>query len=553
MPALILLILTSLVQAYTPQVMCFSEDEKIESTECFNAICDNSKNDVIPLDPKAFQMELANHQYSFPAEQAGQLNQYLQKYQATKLEMAKFYKTKGPQAIAAEILKNPYKYKDYLEEIVSDDMAIISGNGQTQIIISDFADKNNLAVERMSEFLRMMGEASDGFSQVSLRVKAPGAKEFYLKMAQDMKSYFAATAPTRVSQIDALIAKIESSPSLLDATKDISTYFKSNDLAQMMLKKFPHIKQDVAEYVQKHNANRGLDQTADHKKRIVNGCKMVSFVRSKMKDKDFQKEFNEAVGRGKKGFNEVFLPKLSDHTRKFLSELMTKKDPFEPFEMENSIYPDFKTEQQTLASYRPMDMENFINVSTALKDGLNSAQCSSGTIFPEDYYSDKIFTSYFTLALGYQDVLSHELGHWVSDHMGDDEVSGGSRKTFENLRSCISGFYLNETKDKTATFSVDTIKTEEDFADWFDATINMNYVSRFTCDVTKMTESIVSFLVGSKDVSIEETYLPKADDTHSNDLFRELHLMMIKGISIPVSCQKLMDNHPEAQPKKCDI
>jgi hypothetical protein len=82
--------------------------------------------------------------------------------------------------------------------------------------------------------------------------------------------------------------------------------------------------------------------------------------------------------------------------------------------------------------------------------------------------------------------------------------------------------------------------------------MNSDMKSHFTCDATKMVPMFTHYIAGDKIPPMGQLYTAPPEFTHSNDIFRELHELLVKRRPVPEACTQLMQSQPDS-PKACKL
>ncbi len=235
-------------------------------------------------------------------------------------------------------------------------------------------------------------------------------------------------------------------------------------------------------------------------------------------------------------FNERLLPRFSSHTRAIIAPRLRP-----------SIFSLLKPEYTDKFDSIDVQGEGTIVSNLMILQTNTIKECQLETIFSAQrigsYYdgdNQQIFISPLHLIYGGPGVLYHELGHHVSSLMVTGASPESKRKLLE-LRSCLTSMHGSFTSN-SPKHEGDQNNTEEDFADWV-AAITYQGPRNYGCEMLRINP-------------LEEVrtsaYTSRRNDVHSNTLFRELHMRMIRSEELPGPCRQLIDHSAEA-PKKCEL
>lgn len=138
-------------------------------------------------------------------------------------------------------------------------------------------------------------------------------------------------------------------------------------------------------------------------------------------------------------------------------------------------------------------------------------------------------------------IVAHELGHAMSHIFQDVGMSESSAATYNKIRQCATGNYLENTKKDGS----EGRNTEEDTADLIAYMTYENEKEVFLCALLQPSNDNQSY------VNLE--FLQEnAQDSHSTSLYRAYLEAVNKGLPTPVSCQKSFERHADVLgAKKC--
>lgn len=332
-------------------------------------------------------------------------------------------------------------------------------------------------------------------------------------------------------------------------------------------------KQDLNDLISKLK-KRNQEREKRIKERITY-CKSelaINSLREYKKD-----DFKKLIPEIKKNFlKNVFNSYSSDSTKAFknylendlhLSAGIIKQDVQQYIDNVNDSYKSFKKNSlpENFTSYDNkkfiktlLDYKNYLgeidplNSITICKDSLSfvawdqyfSKNDASYFSDEEDIVTDKdnIMMSAFTCnnhAHG-KGILAHEMGHALSSVFSTNRLSRDSYEKYRELRQCASTLYKYKEEDENQFYIFehegDNFKTEEDTADLISYMANPDKTALYGCSLLEP--------------STEETHYVKLDlsnseimDTHSSPLLRLLQEAIHKRISLPSTCQELINQN----------
>lgn len=216
----------------------------------------------------------------------------------------------------------------------------------------------------------------------------------------------------------------------------------------------------------------------------------------------------------------------------------------------NIVLPHFsKKDQEKLkkefkrckVSYKPFDSiknaqdgglissQDFFKKFGMAGAALTSCEVNSGIFdrFEDTLTEVNILISPTTLAYNAEGVLSHEVGHCLDRMISTIQLEEQSRSKYKKLQECLSS--MHEGKNQYLA---------EDFADWFAASLPNDSLN-VGCHLNS--------LIGGK-----PTFKSDERDSHSSILFRTIHILKVKGKTLPNSCVEMLKDSNE-EIKKCSF
>lgn len=517
---MILLLLLTPLMAFA-QEKC---DPKVAEKDCYNLLCKTSAIKPIPLETSDLAAAFKNHPYEFPEsfakelERLGKLSDDVKSFSKSKLDA-------GISPYVSEILEKPFDLLPHLKAFFGGELKCIQKNLECDLVSNDLS----AYPEGMKSLFKTLYNKSLVFNEGTT-----------LSMDQKKILLLRIVGNNKVEQ-----KKIKK----LKTEADFFTY-------SMSATWIPEYKQKVASELKvfEKDLSDSLKLRAEDFMRIdLKGegriayvkrtCQLGAFIQDTMEANGTVQKFNDVRDRVIDGFKTKFLPQLSVETAKELGNAITP-ETFVLIEAKANIYPATFSTKHDQGYTEPKNAAEFMN-DLMLIDRAENVKCNPGGKLVSDHYQanqNKIYISKYVLTNSFPDILTHEMGHWLSGQLAAGKLSKHSGKKIMKVRKCITKFYDHKREPKYAIkLKGDKFRTEEDFADWFAAKAGLGESGVF-CDLKKMVRS-------------EETdnYLPNENDSHSNYLFRDINIRLNRGETLPQSCKDLVGSYPESKPQKCDL
>lgn len=151
--------------------------------------------------------------------------------------------------------------------------------------------------------------------------------------------------------------------------------------------------------------------------------------------------------------------------------------------------------------------------------------------------NDLMFVSEFTCRneLRGKAIMAHELGHAINNIFLSAALSNESTQRYKLLRKCVTDNYIQIYPSSTKNAHPgDSVYTEEDQADLLSFMIYKDNKDLFSCSFLPPTRDEMQYGKLSLDLSISEV--------HSTNLYRLIMDMINKEMTIPTSCQNIIDS-----------
>ena len=140
---------------------------------------------------------------------------------------------------------------------------------------------------------------------------------------------------------------------------------------------------------------------------------------------------------------------------------------------------------------------------------------------------------------------THEIAHALNYLFATTTLSPESTAFYNNIRSCVVSAYPNAIKSEgIRSHKGDRLYTEEDAADVFAFMANQKEKKIYSCEFLKPS------LVNNSYADL--TFISNTQDNHSTGFSRVLFEAVNKDISLPESCQQLIEEEkPDMRFNKC--
>lgn len=509
-------------------------DPKVAEKECYNLICKATDEKLIPLETSELQKAFKAHPFVMPEDfsaelaKVGVVAENIRTHARARLGKNDL----GP--LASEIVAKPFEHYPVLKAFFGSELKCIERNLQCELISNDLS----AYPEGMKTFYKNFYNKALVFVEgASLTIEAK--KSLLLKAVEEMKNTLSKDAYKKeVKSIKKMKREVDFITYSMDASWIAGYKVKvaseltvnQKDIEEgLRLRTEDFMKYDLVS-----------EKRIDYVKRT---CQLGSYIQDTINANGTVKKFDEYRSRVIHSFRTKFLTTLSEETARELANTLTP-EAFVLLENQSNVFPRKFFSVHDNGYKEPQSASQFMSDLMILQRG-EGVRCNTGGKLVNDHFNpnvNKIFISKYVLANDFPDILTHELGHWLSNQLAKGKLSSHSKKKLIHVRKCISGFYEEKIPPKYGgKVKGDQFRTEEDFADWFVAKAGIGESGEF-CDLKKMVNS-----------NNLDNYLPHKDDTHSNYLFRDLNIRLNKGEVLPQSCTDLMNVYPESQPKKCDL
>ncbi len=527
MQVILLLLLT--LSAFAQKNQC---DPKEAERDCYNLICKTTDEKLIPFETSELAKAFQKHPFTMPEN----FNEELAKVGVIAENIRSFTRGKlndnalGP--LAAEVSSKPFENYNVLKAFFGGELKCVEKNLQCDLISNDLSSYP----QGMKDFFKNFYERALLFVDGS-DLTIDSKKILLQKYLEDMKTSLSKDEFKKQSK---LIKKIKKESDYLAYDAEWITAYKTKVVSDLKVNQ-----KDVEEAIRIRTEDfMKYDLVSEGRLAYVRRtCQLGSFIQDTINANGTVEKFGEYRDRVIQTFRTKFLPTLSPETAKELSTALTP-ETFVLMENQANIFPGKFVSIHDKGYKEPQNAQQFMTDLMILQRG-EGIKCNTGGKLVNDHFNpntNKVYISKYVLANEFPDILTHELGHWLSTMLAKGNLSSHSKKKLLKVRKCISSFYEEKRDPKNgAKIKGDKYRTEEDFADWFVAKSGIQESGVF-CDLKKM--------VNANELN---NYLPGKDDTHSNYLFRDLNIRMNRGETLPKSCTDLMRVYPESQPKQCSL
>lgn len=520
--------------------------------QCYVDACAAQKNNrAFPLDEKEFAKQVTKTKISSSQEELRQFERDVDLVSLAKNQRFEFVQKKGALIIADELMGPSQNVLKNLDPILSRRFTIASTpDGERSIIYSDLEDELEKTISRRvgGAYLEAL-EIKDGYySFISGTLDLEAQNKFLMKVAKDLL-HLEGQETKRGGVLKAFVEELASNPRKKRGPGEVNRYFSLSDVDTLINQKVAPLKKDVAHIISRQQSSwkKGLP----YKDVVTNSCRIASFMVSRVKDRDLFREFEAARESAMKGLQEKFLKDSCPEIASVISQRL-HAPVFKSIGLNKNYLPDFKAFEKDMERFSKMeDSKTYVEYLEFEEKNRDALICDVSTFFPTDNFDGDVNVSLFTLAMGYHNIITHELGHWVSGVLKQANLSSACGGKFAKLRSCLSGFYVEKGQDLYGIHPGDQQRTEEDFADWFAALVTSDGVNPY-CDADKITKLALGY-IGEGKRKKTNLFVPNSDDTHSSDLFRVLHTKILRNESLSKSCENLLKKYPDSAPKKCEF
>ncbi len=513
------------------------------SQRCFTSVCNSTRRENIPTTTDELSRAITAMNYRMPDANSVDADRFVEALVNLNRRSTALVETRGFDGIADDVLNHLDQNMAALHAFFRSELPVTYENGEVTVVRSDVGGSDPERTERLAGFLKSYFEMYMGVTKAQERLRMPRARQFFMGFLTDVEKYFQRVNPARASAIASARPSLATRSDQEIASLAFSG-LSQDDVRGIFAQKFLPVKNDLTSYLSdradasKTRVTKGL-QPKPIRDSITRSCQLAQFMAGKMNSANPQAQFETAKQNAIRGMYSGFLMKLSEHSRGLIQTAL-QANPFSPIQFDRNIYPDFPALTLGITPFADQMSPTAYLMQSQVFEHSEEFVCSLESFIPKDEFNGtEIHTSLFTIATGHPDILAHELGHWVSQQMSSPEMSSTSRAKFTNVRQCLTGFYQNE------------FRTEEDFADWFqNSTVPSTGIG---CTLDTMVPLLWNFMVGDTSTETRDPYAPDPADNHSNALFREIHGKMVRGEELSLACRQLVNQYPQAQPRRCEL
>lgn len=473
--------------------------------QCHSQVC--SSRTTMPLDPEILARASAAHNYTPPAEFAGQLSEFQRATDSISRDLGRL----DERAVAREVdavIQDPLNRLETFKYFLSDNFQETpAGSIRNNMVPRDpEIDSLNDKIDHIQYVQGYLSRLEKGYTLY------PGEETMLLSALNSGGGRF--TAPLAYSPA-------------------IRTTWEQSARSQLLALRPQLIS------VTRKKITEALDfPYARRSAEVLANCRTLEYLRTQSAAVT-QAQFQRLVSNTTNNFTSRLRGRLTPECAATIDSRITAST----FELDTQpIPPRIEFPIDDLRSARTV-----FDRARALKD-----TARVGCEFPREIFSDqlspysgKLVISPLSVAMSFGDVVTHEMGHLFSEIMAaPSSPCANMRARFQNLRDCISRFSSTKPSDFPDRQPGDRFRTEENFADWFAGVVNPG-PTQTGCDMKVMNR------LAQRDLS-ERPYTPNEDDPHSPSLFRQLHMMVLRQEPIPQSCLELMNNSEE-RPERCEL
>jgi hypothetical protein len=495
--------------------------------ECYSQVCQTTNpNNLVLNDSTELQNLVAKHPYRL--DKSISANFKTLKTYTGKVKAAAKHALKNNELdkAAKEFLANPMEGMDAIEDFFKDDFKCIRKNHKCVLIVNSM---NNYS-SGMKELYKKFSDETY-FLLGGDELPFPEKKKLLEAAFNKMEKHLPAT---KFQEETKRIKQLKSNDEYVGYTMDLGWGDDYKQQLAKVLRPYHKTLKDALEIKMKSLLELDISSTRAEAA-LHRSCQHASYLREAVNKVPLQK-FSGMKEKMFSDFKKTFLPTLSASSATKLSGLLGQTK-IVPIEIEENFSPILREVNVTSDKYeRPESLAEFLSDVRLLSKGVNF-RCSLRALVPKDEFQalDEIISiSMTTVASGSADILTHEVGHWLDRQMEKKELSKHSFEKLDKIKACVKGFYPQDPVGS---------KVAEDFADWFITQMGGGENLVF-CDLSKLQQK---FKVKGPELFSSNDTLP-----HSNNLFRELHLRLEKGVKLSQNCKDLIEAHPDAQPRKCE-
>lgn len=513
-------------------------DPQVVESECYNRVCQGSR--YIPTNAKVLAAEIKKQKITVSPE----LQSSLKDLKTLATQLSKKIKVDVPadfyEKYALEMSEKPDKGFVGFNKLMMGKVSCAIVKGKCRLTFNDMMEKEFPAKELAPAYKKLV-IANQAIQTAGYFQNSKNANKTLINFLSILEDEKRSTPALRE------LKKKLKSKEFIDS-KEVRKLFDLNVVMKFKVDTIKSVKVPLAlalkQSVEKAK-NRNVIQDFDD---ISYSCKTADYLLQKIKSQDLEKKIPELAAQVIAGFETQFLPKLSTESQKMLKGKITP-DLFRVIDVGLESLA-FHLSTNTLKM--TLEGENIIEHARSV-NSLKSYTCNVTPLFGYnflgargDHYEDGFINlSPFVLAMGDTEIMAHEMGHMLTDLMMKN-LSSHSKSKILALRKCLNSQHSDKRKTlyEEYFFKGDAYRTEEDFADWFAATLKVGRVG-LGCELTMM--AAVSGAVK------KPLYASQKEDIHSNNLFRELHTRIVRGENLPQVCLDLIELHPDDRPKKCEL
>lgn len=532
---LMLLSTYAFAQKNTPGIQC---DPVETEKQCYNLLCNSVPSRAIPADIAQLRKAADSQAYKIDPKVMEDIQYASDMSEKIKNAARNSMTSENVKKVSAEIFSSPVEGINAITTLFAGDLKCVQRNGKCDLISSDLGQYS-------AEFKKLFAEFHDKTLVFNNNIDMTiSDRKKYLEVAID--SLKGKLSNSEIKSAKKKVSKLKNDYDYIMFSMNTPWYSEYFDkIAEDFKSRAPVLEEALK--VKIDELIKLDTSVATTQKRIQQSCNLASFVKSKLDEVD-EKKFDESVLKVIESFKNKFLPKLSGESAKTLSQRINPMS-FNLIPENSNFHPRRPLFGRHSNEYLPPKSDMEVVQDLGLIEAGLYHRCDVTGMLAKDMFSfgdESIFVSKYVLTQGIYDAITHEMGHWLSLQIKSNRLSKHSRNKLLAARECVSNFYPNEKRKSIYQDSHkgDHLRSEEDFADWFTAQAGLGENGLF-CELQTMLKNYAG-----RD---GDTYVPHGGDSHSNNLFREMTLRIHRNEVLPQSCKDLIELHPEAQPKKCDL
>lgn len=510
-----------------------SRDELVQ--QCYSQLCSSRQN--VPTSPESLLAEIDSNPGQIPAPAIAAIRNYTGTLRDARAAIA------TPQSDAA--------YSSFVDSIINDSEhggerltalfgRMVTYNDEGTPVINSLLTPEESAVARQSIDL-INDDVNFSIAENNLMgTDLSAIQDTDKTILNNLINFYSTSEPVRA-------ADLREYQRLMNANTpvpaDLTARIDFHSIIPALRRNFLSTKRELITNIIRANERIAVAQVSDNRfNEIINSCQISHYVVEKARSLNTPENIRRMATSVFARLNTNLYPKLSEHSAGILRNLL-KPEVVTPVRT-NEQFAQFNVPVLSANPTREQQL-------TYLND-IGRRRCSPEFIGGdnaglEDETKLLIQVSPLTLAQNGEAALAHELGHAVTAILQNNSLSTESLAKITRLRSCLNQGHAGDQSPPSGrgvSIAGDKLRTDEDFGDWMAATLgyDADYVG---CDLGRILDY--------GETERHSLYFSNPNDSHSADLFRNLHIRLLRGQPITSQCQELMNQSPEERPQRCEL